>query len=473
MSENVLTLLRPNPTARPGRNQGDAERTRLLKEKLAVATGLAAESFDIRSLNSSAQTSRSAAESGRAYQMQKARGAAVPPWVFIGRVTASGDDLAAVERYFLRQGGDFADIVLLNNDQPEWHCYALMCRPNSMEKANMLANFVGYPTEKVVTFSSVIATAANEVAEPVTTSGPTPNDLFLDDDEIKSIQELLRREKNVILQGPPGVGKTYVADVIARNIADPSRITRVQFHQSTTYEDFVQGWRPSRDGSFSLQDGRFLEIAEHARQSPADDFVLIIDEINRANCSKVFGEMMTLLESTKRSPSYAMKLNYASASGGQPDFYVPENLMILGTMNTADRSLAFVDFAMRRRFAFFDLEPAFGREIFRDFLHMRGITEVRIEAIETRLIKLNDSIRGDKRTLGPGYEIGHSYFLPKKFLNATEQDQWYLDVVNRQIAPLLREYWFDDDDESRRWVEYLTKLPLVAPANEEIASVST
>ena len=264
--------------------------------------------------------------------------------------------------------------------------------------------------------------------------------LFLDNRQFERILVSIARGKNLILQGPPGVGKTYIARRIAWCLTgskDPHRIEMVQFHQSYAYEDFVQGWRPNDAGGFTLRNGVFFAFCARARKQPEARFVFIIDEINRGNLSRIFGELLMLIEADKRGPDHAIPLTY-SADGER--FSVPENVYLLGMMNTADRSLAMVDYALRRRFAFEELRPAYGSEKFREYLIEAGIEHTLVNRIEGNMAAVNTTIREDG-DLGPGFEIGHSFFVPDDADSA--DDRWYDSIIETKIAPLLREYWFD------------------------------
>ena len=276
-------------------------------------------------------------------------------------------------------------------------------------------------------------------------------DLFLSAAEIESLVKLLKRKKNLVLQGPPGTGKTYVAQRLAWLLTgerSTDRVEAVQFHQSYGYEDFVRGYRPTDTGGFDLQDGPFLRFCARAREVPDRPHVLIIDEINRGNLSRIFGELLMLIEADKRDPAWAVHMAYARPD--EPAFHVPANLHLVGAMNTADRSLALVDYALRRRFAFSTVEPAFGSQGFDRHLADGGVPEPMRRRIGTRLEALNRQIR-EHPQLGEGFQIGHSYFCrpPKGLADAAAWNGWYTDVVRYEIGPLLREYWFDDAERAR------------------------
>lgn len=268
-------------------------------------------------------------------------------------------------------------------------------------------------------------------------------ELFMSSEQLEELTDLWEYKKNLILQGPPGVGKTFVATRLAHLLigsTDEEQICRVQFHPSYAYEDFVQGIRPTTKdgGGFERHDGPFLRFCKQALQDPESKHVLIIDEINRGNVSKILGELLSLLEADKRDPRYGMTLAYARHD--EPRFHVPPNLYVVGMMNTADRALSLVDYALRRRFVFVDVAPAFGRaELIAWWTDRMGIEGPLRARIEKRLLELNHTTTKDP-SLGSGYAVGHSYFVQQ----ADAYDgAWFERVLRYEIEPLLREYWFD------------------------------
>lgn len=271
--------------------------------------------------------------------------------------------------------------------------------------------------------------------------------LFLDPAEIEAILLLWRAKKNVVLQGPPGVGKSFAATKLAFALmgqANRDCVEFVQFHQSYSYEDFVEGFRPTEQG-FKLEFGKFVQFCRRAEADPSNTYVFVIDEINRGNLSKILGELMLLIESDKRGPEWAMKL----ASGNVP-FHVPANVHLMGLMNTADRSLAVVDYALRRRFAFVDLKPKLRSEKFKAQLRGHEIGDTIIELVTDRIEALNQEIVADTINLGSGFAIGHSFFCGKPM--PSEDDwAWFRRVIQTEIAPLLREYWYDAEDRATAW----------------------
>lgn len=260
-------------------------------------------------------------------------------------------------------------------------------------------------------------------------------EVYFGEHQLRTLKSLLLRKKNLILQGAPGVGKTFAAQRLAYAIMgekDESRVRVIQFHQNYSYEDFVMGYKPNNEGGFSLVNGIFYEFCQQARAHRDMPYFLVIDEINRGNMSKIFGELLQLIEADYRDQP--IQLAYSKQR-----FSVPSNLFIIGMMNTADRSLAMIDYALRRRFCFFKMKPAFrsvGFKKYQVYLHSALLDKV-IEHIE----QLNEVICSDA-SLGEGFAIGHSYFC--KLEPGAELNDKIKEIVNFDIIPMLEEYWFDD-----------------------------
>lgn len=293
-------------------------------------------------------------------------------------------------------------------------------------------------------FLSFCANLSEEILDSTTPYdfADDPDKPFIAEDKFNEIVELLFRKKNIILQGAPGVGKTFLAKKIAYQLIGTKKdenIETVQFHQSYSYEDFIQGIRPTTSGEFKVRNGIFYNFCEIAKEHPDDTYVFIIDEINRGNLSKIFGELMMLIEFDKRSPRYALKLTYGEEDS--PRFYVPENIYIIGCMNTADRSIAIVDYALRRRFAFYDVEPEFG-DSFKNYLGT-ALSKGFVDDLCYKVNRVNDIIRSSS-SLGKGLEIGHSYFCQISSLE-NEQD-WWRSICKFELFPYLREICFDNEE---------------------------
>ena len=279
---------------------------------------------------------------------------------------------------------------------------------------------------------------------------PYDEDMFLEEvymekPKYDTLVALVAKKKNVILQGAPGVGKTFAAKRLAYSIMgvkDPSRVMMVQFHQSYSYEDFIMGFRPTQEGGFELKRGAFYDFCKSAEEDDEDTpYFFIIDEINRGNLSKIFGELFMLIESDKRG--IELKLLYADEK-----FSVPKNVYIIGMMNTADRSLAMMDYALRRRFAFFDLEPGFNTKGFRAYRD--SLQSEKFNRLIDRVEALNADIAEDE-SLGEGFCIGHSFFCELK----ETSNRTLSGIVEFELAPLLKEYWFDEPSKAKNWIEDL------------------
>ena len=286
--------------------------------------------------------------------------------------------------------------------------------------------------------------------EPYSIDNIIDDGCFLDRVSIAKILEQLKIKKNLILQGSPGTGKTWLAKKLAFALMgqkNNNALRAVQFHPNLSYEDFVRGWRPSGDGKLALVDGPFLEMITEAKKDGNSEHVMVIEEINRGNPAQIFGEMLTLLEADKRTPGEALELIYRKRD--RERVYIPDNLYVIGTMNIADRSLARMDLALRRRFAFFDLKPTFDEQ-WQNWVHNNaGVSLGVLKEIGQRLTSLNDEIEKDRK-LGPQFKIGHSYVTPNSIIHNSDPIAWYKLVVESEICPLLEEYWFDDIERAHK-----------------------
>ncbi|MCT0216459.1 AAA family ATPase [Synechococcus sp. CS-1330] len=302
------------------------------------------------------------------------------------------------------------------------------------------------------------------VVEPVTPVTPYGIDnivadgCFLARGELERILRRLRDKKNLILQGPPGTGKTWLAKrlgmALVGHVVQEPQLRSVQFHPNLSYEDFVRGWRPSGNGGLVLHEGVFMQMVKAALEHPSQTHVLVIEEINRGNPAQIFGELLTLLEAGKRTPRDAMQLCYPDPDGNHRPVYVPENMVVIGTMNIADRSLALVDMAFRRRFAFLDLEPCLGNAWREWVVGTIQLEATAADTIQQRLEQLNSTISSDSR-LGKAFRIGHSYVTPNQSLDGRSSRDWFAEVVATELRPLLHEYWFDAPDVADREADRL------------------
>lgn len=271
-------------------------------------------------------------------------------------------------------------------------------------------------------------------------------EVFLSSEQYDLLEGIIYSRKNLILQGSPGVGKTFMAKRLAYSlmgVKDPSRIQMVQFHQSYSYEDFIIGYRPTSTG-FKLETGPFYDFCKKAEKDSRPHF-FIIDEINRGNVSNIFGELLMLIENDKRGEK--LSLLYSGES-----FAVPPNVYIIGMMNTADRSLAIIDYALRRRFAFFSVKPAFENILFENMVEEKE--SERLNRLVSYVKMLNTEICNDE-SLGEGFEVGHSYFCTDE---KPITDMWLTSVVEYELIPLISEYWFDDKDKISEWSKRLREV---------------
>ena len=312
--------------------------------------------------------------------------------------------------------------------------------------AKRLTDITPY-TDYVEKLNALFDDTAEETPEepekdyPAYTEKDFLRDVYMSADNYHTLVNVLLKKKNIILQGAPGVGKTYAAKRLAYSVMgkkDQDRVMMIQFHQSYSYEDFIEGYRPAAEG-FSIKKGAFYKFCKKAQEDDENPYFFIIDEINRGNLSKIFGELFMLIETDKRGVE--LQLLYSDEK-----FSVPANVHIIGMMNTADRSLAMLDYALRRRFSFIDMKPAFDTDGFVQYRD--GLANDKFNALISCVRQLNNQIRDDA-ALGEGFCIGHSYFCNLK--PDTVSDKELSSIVEFELIPLLREYWFDEADKAADW----------------------
>ena len=288
-----------------------------------------------------------------------------------------------------------------------------------------------------------------EIHYPEYNSEKFLEEIYVSEEDYNILVNLIKNKKNIIVQGAPGVGKTFMAKRLSYSIMGEKNVERVmmvQFHQSYSYEDFIMGYRPSKEG-FELREGSFYKFCKLAEEDEDNDYFFIIDEINRGNLSKIFGELFMLIENDKRGEKNKIQLLYSDEL-----FFIPKNVHIIGLMNTADRSLAMIDYALRRRFAFFDLKPGFDSDGFKDYQSQLDYSK--FDNLIEVMKELNQEINDDE-SLGEGFRIGHSYLCNIKSENIEEKLNY---IVEYELIPLLKEYWFDDVGKVEYWSERLRSV---------------
>ena len=352
----------------------------------------------------------------------------------------SKDKLLVISAYF--------SIPINKNDSPEKISYEInsFIRKEVPEVTKNHPYYIGDMLYKYIDYISDNETEDNDELENFEpyTQEDFLNDVYIDESEYENLNNLLNKKKNIILEGAPGVGKTFMAKRLAYSrigYKDKSKVLMVQFHQSYSYEDFVEGIRPI-NSEFLVVPGVFKEFCEKAQRDRANNYYCIIDEINRGNISKILGELMMLIEVDKRDKE-KLKLPYSGE-----EFYVPDNLYIIGMLNTADRSLALIDYALRRRFSFYKVKPAFNNEKFKKYID--SYFDKRFDQLIEKVKELNEAICDDD-SLGDGFEIGHSYFCELSHQYEKELD----DIITYDIVPMLKEYWFDEPNTYKEWEDKL------------------
>ena len=338
-------------------------------------------------------------------------------------------------------------------DKPEGENYLDLCKYIRDSVNNIPAfSYNVYTTSNdknsnvtIPTDETTKKTKSNEETKPYKNEYSKENfvqDAYINEADYDDLRYLLENKLNLIVRGPPGVGKTFLSKKLAYSIIgekNTEQVMMIQFHQSYSYEDFFMGYKPVQNG-FELKNGPFYEFCEKAYEKKEKKYFFIIDEINRGNLSKIFGELFMLIENDKRGDDNQIQLLYSDKA-----FSIPKNVYIIGLMNTSDKSLARIDYALRRRFAFFDLKPAFDSENFIDY--KENLSSEKFNNLIDCIVELNKEIEEDE-SLGEGFGIGHSFLCN---LSKNNVDKILNYIVNYELIPLLKEYWFDDKNKIETW----------------------
>ena len=375
----------------------------------------------------------------------------IRPYVFIN-LDANNRKILSSDKIF---SDEFKDEIDSLKTQPKAIQYLKICEDcrNVVENSEKYGDF---PHLSHIAYISKLNTESDENDEgigddvdvdendennsPKKYANYSPDDfleeVYISEEDYSTLRDLLINKKNIIIQGAPGVGKTFMAKRLAYSLIgqkDSTRVMMIQFHQSYSYEDFVMGYRPSENG-FKLKCGSFYIFCKDANEHPENDYYFIIDEINRGNLSKIFGELFMLIEADKRGEKNRIKLMYKDEL-----FFIPKNVYIIGLMNTADRSISIIDYALRRRFAFFDLKPGFESDGFKEY--QETLENKTFDDFVDKMKELNQKIEDDE-SLGEEFKIGHSYLSNIEPEEDVEEKLWY--IMKYELIPLLKEYWFDE-----------------------------
>jgi hypothetical protein len=437
-----LDHLKPEPTRKAGRNQLPKTRAQAWASEVAAALGVPASAVVTKAASEANATTRCLNEAAGQIKRHARDGLPTTPEVVTIRVynddTTVRDSIAeTLARNAGTEGFELLIVVAGSAGGTSPYVHSIAVATGSQQLGTQAMQVFKPADGTLHLFPSA---SQPQPPSPASASTPPPPEVDLglvDQAEAERISSAWHRSKCLVIEGAPGVGKTHVSRALAQMLARPKApvIRSIQFHQSSTYEDFVGGWKPD-SGGFKWCPGAIVDFANQARTEPEVPHVLVIDELNRGNVSKIFGEVLTLLEGTKRDPAHALLV---PLEDGRPaPFYLPNNLYVLGMMNTADRTLATIDFALRRRFLFWRLRSRLGDPIFEDFLKSNGVDDGAATRLNAAFRATNTYIQKSD-ALGAGFEIGHAYFChgPE---SSQEDEDWYEEIFDLQLFPLLREY---------------------------------